>query len=129
MVKPVYEEVLPAVHVPPTYENISHYVRKTAHFTEFFGLGVLTLLTVWFFRPAGKKKLLYLLCPLLCFLTAVSDEAIQLSSEGRGPQWSDVLLDLCGALAGILTAFLIALLIRAIRRKIHRKKVLRNESM
>ncbi len=129
VVKPVYEEVLPVVHVEPTYENITHYVRKTAHFTEFFGLGVLTFLTVWFFRPAGKKKWLYLLCPLLCFLTAMADEAIQLRSEGRGPQWSDVLLDFCGALTGILLAFLLALLFRSIRRKKRKKKEKRHESV
>ena len=122
VVKPVYEQVLPAVNVPPTYENITHYVRKTGHFAEFFGLGVLSLLTVWFFRPEGKKKGLYLLCPVLCFLTAAADEAIQLKSEGRGPQWSDVLLDFCGALTGILLAFLLALLFRSVRRKIRVKK-------
>ena len=117
IVRPAYVEILPKVNVPPTEENIHHYVRKTAHFTEFFALGVVSFLSVLFFLPAGKKKFLLLLSPLLCLLTAAADETIQIFSAGRGPQWSDVLLDFTGALAGILLTAVAALIVHAVRRK------------
>lgn len=122
IVKPVYEEVLPALHVQPTNENITHYVRKTGHFVEFFLLGVLSLLTVWFFRPSGKARILFLSSPLLCGLTAMADEGIQILSEDRGPQWADVLLDFCGALTGAVLTLLIALLVRTLLNKRRKKR-------
>ena len=93
-----------------------HFVRKLAHFTEFFILGCLA----WAFLSgilAGSRK------PLLsAFLAssgwglaaAVTDELLQLTSPGRSCQISDMLLDLSGAAAG---ALLLSLLFYILRRK------------
>ena len=84
-----------------------HLVRKLAHFTEFFCLGV--VLTLLFpFRwgtqlQAGGSAL----------LTGFIDETIQIFS-GRGPAISDVWLDFSGAAAAIL---LLALVRLPLRRK------------
>jgi VanZ family protein len=72
-------------------------VRKLAHFTEFFVLG-LELLTFFAYR-----KPLFLQAFLLAlthgFFTAFLDETIQIFS-GRGPMIQDVWLDVCGFAVG-----------------------------
>ena len=81
--------------------NISHFIRKTAHFTIFVALGFFAFLT------SGQKKLL---CKgtaavlIFCGLYAVSDELHQYFVPGRACMLRDMLLDTCGSLAGIAAA-------------------------
>ena len=79
-----------------------HLVRKLAHFTEFFVLGLLL---------GSAFSLLYrpmLLPPLLgCVLIAALDECIQLFYEGRSGEGKDVLLDSLGALCALLLLLLL----------------------
>ena len=81
--------------------NISHFIRKTAHFTIFAALGFFAFLT------SGQKKLL---CKgtaavlIFCGLYAVSDEIHQYFVPGRACMLRDMLLDTCGSLAGIAAA-------------------------
>ena len=81
--------------------NISHFIRKTAHFTIFAALGFSAFLT------SGQKKLL---CKgtaavlIFCGLYAVSDEIHQYFVPGRACMLRDMLLDTCGSLAGIVAA-------------------------
>lgn len=75
-----------------------HLLRKCAHFTEYFVLGALMMLTLMqtVFRnriPTGIGA---------CALVAVVDETIQRFVPGRSGQVTDVLLDSAGAAAGIL---------------------------
>ena len=78
-------------------ESWSHLVRKTAHFTEFFIIG---LLLSALFR--GR----HILFPLLIgFLVAAADETIQLFISGRSGEFSDVLLDTAGATAAMLIVY------------------------
>lgn len=51
------------------------------------------------------------------FAVACADEAIQLTSDGRSAQFSDVLLDFAGFAAGMLLAFAVLQLKRALGRK------------
>lgn len=122
IVRPAYQEVLPAVNIEPTEENIHHYVRKTAHFTEFALLGFLGLLTVFFFGPKKRKPLLYAIPPVLCILTSIADELIQSAVSGRSSQWTDSLLDSAGGMTGVLLGAITALIICAFRRKKEKKK-------
>lgn len=74
-------------------------VRKAAHFTEYFVLGV-------FASQAFDPRHLAMrptLCAtaLLCAAVPTIDETIQLFVAGRAGQVADVLLDCCGAAAGI----------------------------
>ena len=81
--------------------NISHFIRKTAHFTIFAALGFFAFLT------SGQRKLL---CKgtaavlIFCGLYAVSDELHQYFVPGRACMLRDMLLDTCGSLAGIAAA-------------------------
>lgn len=118
IVTPVYEEILPKFDITPTKENISHYVRKTAHFTEYAMLGFLGIFMILSFKP--RSFLYYCISLPACALSAGVDECIQLFTDGRSGQLTDVLLDSCGAAFGILAAALIILLVLLIR-KIARK--------
>ena len=72
-------------------------VRKTAHFTEYFILGVLIFKI---FEMYGVSNIL-LYATLFCFLYACSDEIHQLFSDGRTAKFLDVLIDTSGSVLSI----------------------------
>ena len=77
-------------------ELVHFLVRKAAHFTEYFILGVLLSLTG---REAKWSKVL--LTPwVLGTLVASCDETIQLFSDGRAGMITDVMLDSSGVFTG-----------------------------
>lgn len=73
-------------------------LRKCGHFSEFFILGILSIITTcaWELRFKLPKAL------MICVMVASADETIQLFVPGRSGQISDVILDGVGALTGIL---------------------------
>lgn len=76
----------------------SRLVRKTAHFVEYMGLGILLYQTA---RSFWGTRLRFVLCAAAAgLLTAFTDETIQLFVEGRSGQLTDVALDFCGVLFG-----------------------------
>ena len=76
-----------------------HIIRKAAHFTEYAILGVLL------FGAVKGSKRSSAFPPLVGILTAMADETIQIYSEGRSGQVTDVWLDFAGFLLlwGLLT--------------------------
>ena len=74
-----------------------HFVRKLAHFTEFFILGCMV------FSASGRIPL----SAGVCLAAAVADEIIQSAVPGRSCRISDMLLDFCGSLTGILIVLII----------------------
>lgn len=85
-------------------EYIHHVVRKLAHFTIYFILGIL----VSYLLNIGKTKerRIIFLAFICCLLFAISDETLQLFIYGRGAQVSDVFIDITGASLGILFVYL-----------------------
>ena len=84
-------------------ESIDHPVRKTAHFLEYFILGV--LLAGAFLQPErgrGRIRLQGLRAWEAGTVYAVSDELHQLFVPGRACMPADVMLDSAGVLAGTL---------------------------
>ena len=72
-------------------------------------------------RVYSRRPLRHITVPMLAgVLTALTDETIQLFSEGRSSQVTDVWLDSAGVLAGILAALLLMGLWRLLFH--HRKK-------
>lgn len=71
-------------------------VRKLAHFSEYFILGLLIALT---FKAYGINNI-YLMI-LFCFLYAVSDEVHQLFVVGRYCSFFDVVVDTLGSSTAI----------------------------
>lgn len=83
-----------------------HFIRKAAHFLEYFALGLLLLETLRAYTPKLKR---YCALPFALGLAVAScDEALQRFVPGRSGQLSDVLLDFSGVAAGAL--FLLVLL-------------------
>lgn len=75
-------------------------IRKAAHFTIYFLLGIVTLRAVLLHTEQTKTAIIAAL--LLCFLYACSDEFHQSFVPGRGPSFLDVMLDTAGSLCGIV---------------------------
>lgn len=72
-------------------------IRKLAHFTEYFILGILMFFT---FREYGVKSLWIPL--IICILYASLDEIHQLFVDGRSGNIKDVLIDSSGSSLAIL---------------------------
>ena len=88
-----------------------HLLRKTAHFVEFSILGALLMSSMLVSVKGAIGNNIFI--PLFCgLLTAVSDESIQLFSDGRSGQVSDVMLDFGGVLFGIGCIYVIRCVIK-----------------
>ena len=79
-------------------EQLEFLIRKLAHFTEYFVLGVLVLQTLKQTRYSRQV----IIGLLICVLVASCDETIQLFSSGRSGKIVDVVLDSVGAWCGII---------------------------
>lgn len=85
-----------------TMSQISHIIRKTAHFTIYAALGFFSSLT------AGRRKIFSkssLVVVLFCFAYAVSDEIHQYFVPGRACMFTDMLIDTCGGITGMGLSF------------------------
>ena len=96
-------------------DSISHaFVRKLAHFTEFFILGAELSGLLWLERRRSVQSYLNIL--FAGELCALLDETVQIFS-GRGPSVADVWLDTAGATCGIFLLLGIRVLCRKCQRK------------
>ena len=102
------QAVLRRLHMPGLANRLTmHIVRKMAHFCEYMLEGFLLMLCM---RVYSRHPLRHITVPMLGgVLTALTDETIQLFSEGRSSQVTDVWLDSAGVLAGILVAIVLLL--------------------
>ena len=104
-------------------------VRKSAHFGEYMILGLIVCIdmifisNVFFNRSVTTRSLSLLVSIPFSVIIAMIDEfVIQGSTEGRGPSFTDVLIDLSGTTLGfilILIGFLIAVCVANRREKVH----------
>ena len=78
-------------------EKVSFIVRKCAHVSEFFILGILVINLV----NKYNVKHIYFISFIVCVLYASSDEFHQLFVPGRSGQVTDVLIDLIGVVLGL----------------------------
>ena len=87
-------------------ESITYPVRKAAHTTEYFFLGILCTasLLVWVRK---RSYVLFLTGWGIAVLYAVSDEIHQIFVPGRACMFTDVLIDSAGAAAGVLILYII----------------------
>ena len=84
-------------------EKVSFIVRKCAHVSEFFILGILVINLI----SKYNVKYSYLISFIVCVLYASSDEFHQLFVPGRSGQVTDVFIDMIGVVLGLLLVFLI----------------------
>ena len=79
-------------------EKYTYPIRKLAHYTLYFVLGILSFLVVKDYS-INKKLIIYSL--LICFLYACSDEFHQLFIIGRSARVLDVIIDTFGSFCSI----------------------------
>ena len=100
-----------------------HFLRKLAHFGEFAILAFLLCLDLWslslftFSHTPSRVRLVSALSLPLCFLVAVTDEFLQRFTPGRGPRFTDTLIDTAGGLCAYLFFLAFFFLLRLIRRR------------
>lgn len=75
-------------------------IRKLAHVTIYFILGILSILFINEFNIIDKNKII--IAFLICLLYSISDEIHQLFVIGRSGEVRDVILDSCGSFIGII---------------------------
>ena len=90
--------------------SLQFIVRKGAHFSAYFVLGIFSFFT---FLTYNTPALIWrsLISLSVCFTFSVSDEIHQLFIPGRSGEIRDVLIDTGGSALSILILFLIFLLI------------------
>lgn len=99
------QRVLTRMRLPGAANCLTmHIVRKMAHFCEYMLEGFLLMLCM---RVYTRHPLRHISVPILSgVLTAMTDETIQLFSDGRSSQVTDVWLDSAGVATGIVIALL-----------------------
>ena len=76
---------------------LSFIIRKLAHFTEYFILGI--LLYNCFIISFNMNLYIPI---IICIMYAISDEIHQLFVSGRVFQVRDIIIDTCGGIIGII---------------------------
>lgn len=92
------------------FELSSNFVRKLAHFVEFWVLG--TLAACFFAGWASRPPQILLHSAALGMTTALCDETIQLFVAGRDGRILDVWLDFAGVLTGAAAVLALLYLVR-----------------
>lgn len=92
--------------------NIDRIIRKIAHFCMYAALGALFVFASLYHSRTWRMHLL--LSWLFATLYAISDEIHQSLVPGRGPRFSDVILDSAGSFCGIL--FVMAVTVIVLRK-------------
>jgi len=116
VIEEVVEPIIEAV-VGKDVVDVNYVVRKGAHLTEFFALGVIVSFVILELRKAGKYFFGYGLFYVLA--VGVFDEYIQSFSD-RTSLVADILIDFFGAAIGFAVIFIGAYLITA--RKIRKNR-------
>ena len=100
--------------MPGAAEHITmHLIRKLAHFCEYMLEGFLLMLCL---RVYTRHFVRHMSWPILGgLLTALTDETIQLFSEGRSSQVMDVWIDFGGVMTGLLVGMFVLALFRMCR--------------
>ena len=111
----IIEEIIPPETAVGGY--VQDNIRKLAHFTEFFILGIEVSLYVALFLPSLKMMLLSYIFGILI---ASADETIQIFS-GRGPAVKDVMIDFLGFVVSTVIIYTVSAVLRIIIQKSKQK--------
>lgn len=94
-------------------ETLTTIVRKTAHFSIYTLLGVLSMNFALTFETKEYKKAIIVF--LFCIFYAITDEIHQFFILGRSCELRDVCIDSLGALTGIVLTVIVTKLYRKIK--------------
>lgn len=98
------------------YDKLHAVVRNLAHFAEY---GLLGVLSGWCYRSYTDKKLWLRVAGGGVALLAVIDECLQIFSDGRGAQFTDVLVDVLGGSMGLVFA---VFTVRCVQRIVQKRR-------
>lgn len=91
-------------------ESVSFFIRKSAHFCEYFILSAIISAAL---ALAFTNRRLIFISPLYCLLVAVCDEFVfQNATAGRSPEVRDCVIDLCGALLAVIAVYFVLFIIK-----------------
>lgn len=113
IIYPNFEELSETKQTTVTY-NTTFIVRKAAHFSEYFILGVLCFMIANTYRNY-KFAVRTLSAVIFCVLYAVSDEIHQYFVAGRACRFLDICIDTAGSIFAVV--LLAAILHRKKRHK------------
>ncbi len=105
VVSTVSRENIDSTKVNDIANNNFYIIRKSAHFIEFFILGLLVINVVKDYYKINYKYLI--ICILFCLIYSISDEVHQIYVLGRSCQIKDVIIDTIGSGVGIMIYYLI----------------------
>lgn len=97
-------DLLPQVQKDAVIAACQIFVRKTAHICAYFVLGILCMLL--FKKLRLSNRLRFMISLGICAAYAIADELHQIFVAGRTASFTDIVIDLAGALAGILLIML-----------------------
>lgn len=85
------------------FDLLHDFVRKVAHATEYFALGLFAFGVYLTYAKSDRRGFFYVV-PCFVYLTAATDEYVQTHSAGRAAEFSDLCVDCTGALLGMVVA-------------------------
>lgn len=91
LIYPLFKNIL-------TKNDLSFYIRKLAHLTEFLILGLL----LSYYLTLKNVKYKYIITLIYGIIVAIIDETIQYFIPNRACQITDVLIDSVGVIIGLL---------------------------
>ncbi len=103
-------------------DTVTHFVRKTAHFTEFAILGMLSSLWCLTFGllsegESRKRAVFFVGVTAFCCIVGFLDELSQCFSDGRACRFTDVLIDTSGGLVATVVVFILHAVFQVKRSK------------
>lgn len=124
------EDACTSVGITTERSLLERFVRKSAHFIEYFIFGGLVTLSALLFARGKKIIFSLLVSPVTAAAVALIDEfAIQTRSSGRSAELGDALIDLSGAVAAtVITALLKFGICALIRRRRAKKDIISDTS-
>ena len=114
----VLYKILSCLNLQQFMERYEIIIRKLAHFSLFFALGLSSSLMFFELGPLGQMKVPPPICAFIFnFLYAASDEIHQYFVPGRACQIRDVCIDTAGVLTGVLFVLWVGWMIRRRKKK------------
>ena len=100
-------------------KSIHGIIRKLAHFIIYSALGASSSAMLLSYMQERKRYIILVCSTLFCCFYAATDEIHQIFVSGRGPQFSDVLLDTSGAVIGGIVFLIIYYLYEKLKGESH----------
>ncbi len=108
-------------YIPLINNSLSYTVRKIAHITLYFILGILISSSTIFIMKLKKTQIkgytIFLISSTICFVYACLDEFHQTFIDGRTGKFSDVGVDAIGFITSILIVISVNKIVTILNKK------------